>query len=371
MASFEIESGILKDSLSVACRFISSKSDRRDSTKCVKFLVGIDDEGDFLELSATNLDVEFTRKVRSLVMVHAYGEFTVMGNIMLDYVKAIEDEVIIITVNNEGSVVLSEENTSLEVSAGPIEDFPEFSSIQNQSSITIDADTLYGCLQKAFFATAIQGHGRFGAIDSVCLDFQRNMLIITGTDTQRASMVRVDIDYDSSAQYLVSSKSCESLKSLFEGDITLCLLDRAVAIRSSDSTILIRRIHGDYPDVASFIPSDGYSQSFFINAKILLKALSKVRLAVSAQSPILVMISEDLLVLKGYDNGAESKRAETRLQIEYSGTSTTFSVNCDHAISLLRVLDPDSDVELNFEYDGNTLLFKQGNLVHLLRRMEV
>ena len=78
------------------------------------------------------------------------------------------------------------------------------------------------------------------------------------------------------------------------------------------------------------------------------------------------------MVLKGYDNGSESKKVETRLQIEYSGGySTTFSVNCDHMISLLKVLDPDSDVELNFEYDGNTLLFKQGNLVHLLRRMEV
>ena len=370
MASFEIESAVLKANLISANKFVSSKSDRRDSTKCIKFIAGIDEEGDFLELRATNLDVEFTQKIRSAIMVHAYGEFIVKGATILDYVKAVEDESIIITVNN-GSVVICEENASLEVAAGPIDDFPEFTSIQNQNSIIIDSHTLYSCLQKAFFATADQGHGRHGSIDAVCLEFNDNMIIISGTDTQRASVVRLEADCTANSQYLVSSKSCEALKSIVEGNVELCLSDRAISITSSNSTILMKRINGDYPDVSSLIPENGYSHEFSINTKTLSKALNKVRLAIASQSPIVISISEGVLVLQGYDNGSENKRVETTLPIEYRGDSTQFSVNCDHMISLLKVLDPESDIELNFEYDGSTLLFKQGNLVHLLRRMEV
>ena len=370
MASFEIETAILKSNLTVAGRFLSPKSDRRDSTKCIKFIAGLDDEGDFLELKATNLDVEFTRKIRTSVVIHAYGEFIVRGTTIIDYVKAIEDESIIMTVNSEGALVICEENASLEVATGENDDFPEFANVQVRNSINIDASMLYDSLQQAFFATAGQGHGRLGALDAVCLDFNDRTVDISGTDTQRASLVRLEIDNNETIQYLVSSKSCEFLKNLMEGEVEICLSDRAMVIRNLHSTILMKRINGDYPDIASLMPSSGYSQVLFINTKTLLNALSKVKLAVSTQAPILISISDGLVVLRGCDSSS-SKKVEAKLPIEYRGDTTEFSVNCDHIISLLKVLDPDSDVELNFEYDGNKLLFKQGRLTHLLRRMEV
>ena len=62
-------------------------------------------------------------------------------------------------------------------------------------SLSDAAYTVWMSLQKAFFATAIQGHGRFGAIDAVCLEFNDKYAHISGTDTQRASVVGLEGRY--------------------------------------------------------------------------------------------------------------------------------------------------------------------------------
>ena len=226
-------------------------------------------------------------------------------------------------------------------------------------------------MRRVVFAAADKSNIKWGALSAISLEINNNRATLIATDQTRASIAHVDIISNiKGVQYLVSIPALSLIPRVF-GDTTILHVDKQKALIFTDETssLFIRLMHGNFPEVADFIPKT-HPNTLIISPTLFLKQVQKAALAAESKSGFVkIILTKDKLSLHTKEY-AQHKSAKIEHQISYSGPDFQFGVHCKKIIELMKAADQDQDIEMKFNNNRQPLLFKQNNFEHFLVPLE-
>jgi len=174
------------------------------------------------------------------------------------------------------------------------------------------------------------------------------------------------------ASYLVPVKTMALIPKIFNGDeLRVNFVDGHTLIFDDGITqILIRLMHGNYPAVKTFMPTEEtHPNSLDIDASTFLKEVKKSSLATDKHSTLRVELSTDKMTLLTRTR-EQRKTARVEHRLDYSGDDFTFAINCRYLLDMLKASSGDV-VQMRFNRNNQPILFTQNNFRHFLVPQEV
>jgi len=368
MTSFTVDTNVFKAALAAVYPIVPNKPSR-DVLKGVKISAKTGNP-DTLELFVTDLETYVKTEVQTDTMVHKAGELIAPAQILLDYVKSLDGQNVEILVKDD-DIIINGLDTNFQVGAKEVDEFPDFPKVDvNLDWVDLPAAEITEALSRVVFAVADRGHPRWGALSAICLEFGTEKVTLIGTDQHRASLAEIATSTKlEDKQYLVSAKALALLPKVLSGNLKVSLNDKNMAIFSDGTNYLfIRLMHGNFPPVRNIVPKK-HPNKLTIDPKLLLNQVKKASLAVDQHGLLKLGLEKDKLLLTTKTR-EQRRAAKIEQSIVYNGHEIQFAFNCKYLLDLLKAVDNEEDLEIQFNKNSHPVLFKQPNFEHVMVPLE-
>ncbi len=298
-----------------------------------------------LTISATDLETSITNRLE--VMSDGDSVVAIPAKILLDTLKALPDQPITITVDDETfAITITSAYGKYRLAGESGQDYPRIPEPEQEDTVTIPATLLSKAISKTLFATSSDELRPAMTGVYVSLDF--NKLTFVATDAHK--LVRYtfsdNISGEVATSFIIPKKSLNLLKAALpaEGNVTLSL-DKANAFFSFDDTHLVcRLIDQRYPDYNSVIPV-GNPNLLTIRRADLQSSLKRIVIyANKTTNQVIFDISPNSLTVSAQDLDF-SNEANEQLPCTYDGSPLTIGFNAKFMAEMLGVLESE-DVKM-------------------------
>ncbi len=297
-----------------------------------------------LTISATDLETSITNKIQ--VMSDGDGTVAVPAKILLDTLKALPDQPITITVDEETfGISITSAYGKYRLAGENGMDYPRIPEPETVDTVTVPASTFIKAINKTLFATSNDELRPAMTGVYVTLDF--NKLTFVSTDAHK--LVRYNfynISTEIATSFIIPKKALNLLKNaLPESAEVKMAFDKSNAYFSFDETNLVcRLIDARYPDYNAVIPV-GNPNLLTIKRTDLLNSLKRIAIyANKTTNQVILDISPDSLTVSAQDLDF-SNEANEQLSCTYEGNPLTIGFNAKFLVEMLGVLESD-DVKM-------------------------
>ena len=303
-------------------------------------------EEDFVTLTATDLEIEIEKKIKSDVMLE--GECVIPGKFFSEYIRKLNQEQIELTVSPEDMLTIKYTDSVGKIQCLDSKEFPlmkqdnfkeyfeitkkDFKSIINKIIISVLTDDsrpiLKGCL----------------------LTIENGMLKGVSLDGFRMTYVEKPvISSNVTHNIIIPAKSISEIGKLLDDtdDVIKVYVQRNFLMVEIDSTkITTRLMDGEFLNYKSIIQED-FSTEIIINKNLLLDALDRASLLSRTDKSNFVRfdIKDKVMVLSTKSELGDIKE---NITISLNGEDLQAGFNSKYFIDALRVI-PDEFVKIRFK----------------------
>jgi DNA polymerase III subunit beta len=302
------------------------------------FLFNIKDN--ILQIVATDLETTIVTSLE--VMSDSDGSVAVPAKILLDTLKALPQQPVTFSVNDENfSIEITSAYGKYRLAGENGGDFPAISEADGEASIAIPAPTLAKGINKTLFATS--SDELRPAMTGVYFQIETGKLTLVATDAHK--LVRYafsDISTEESTSFIVPKKALNLLKNaLPAGDSVKIAYNKANAFFNFGNVRMVcRLIDARYPDYNAVIPVDNpnlctLSRTDFQN--------SLKRIAIYANkttNQVVLSINEGSVTISAQDLDFSNEATE-QMACQYNGAPLTIGFNAKFLVEMLGVLEAD------------------------------
>jgi len=293
-----------------------------------------------LTISATDLETSIINEIE--VMSDGNGVVAVPAKILLDTLKALPQQPITFSVNDENyGIEITSAYGKYKLAGEDGKDFPKIPEASSVDTISIQAPALSQAISKTLFATS--NDELRPAMTGVYFQVDFNKLTFVATDAHKlVKYTFTDIKSEVSTSFIVPKKALNLLKgALPSGDEVKLSFDKSNAFFSFGNVNLIcRLIDAKYPDYNAVIPVDNphllsSSRSDFMN--------SLKRIAIYANkttNQVILNVNDGSLTVSAQDLDFSNEATE-QLTCTYTGEPLTIGFNAKFLIEMLNVLESD------------------------------
>jgi DNA polymerase-3 subunit beta len=307
------------------------------------FLFSIDDN--VLTITATNLETS----IISSVEVHSdgIGIIAVPAKILLDTLKALPDQPITFTIDEEtNGIEITSAYGKYKLAGDNPEDFPEIPKVDSNDTIELDVSVVTNALNKSLFATS-SDELRL-AMTGVYFQVDFNKITFVATDAHKlVKYTYSGISTDQTGAFIIPKKSLSLLKAALPSEGTVHLShNNSNAFFSIEGVELIcRLIDTKYPDYNAVIPVDN-PHSMIVRRVDFQNSLKRIAIyANKTTNQVALNINDGSLTISAQDLDFSNEATE-QLTCEYTGEPLLIGFNARFLIEMLSVLDTD---EVKFE----------------------
>ena len=248
---FTIQKNVLQDALQAAISAVPNKS-----TIQILNNFSLRLEGNFLEVSATDLDLGIRVKVE--VQGERDGAVVVNARKLFDQVKSLVDPSITnITFDAQDYLVKIQwsERGKASIIGFDANDFPPFPEIENGETLNIASSELAFLAEKTLFATSTDSTRL--SLNGVFLEAKDGKVSMVATDGHRLGRASIDQEgAELSNGVIIPHKALQQILHMAKGDSTVEVRTSATHILFNTGSIQVisKLYEGPYPSYRSVIP---------------------------------------------------------------------------------------------------------------------
>ena len=303
-----------------------------------------------LHITATNLETTIVTQME--VSAEEDGRVAVPAKILLDTLKALPDQPITFTSNEESRVVeIQSAFGKYKLAGDNADDYPEVKNLDSQNAIALDGEVLANALSKTIFATS--NDDLRIAMTGVLFQVDFNKVTFVATDAHKlVKFTYGGISTEHTGDFIVPKKALSLLRNVTAdgGEVSMAHSKTNVSFTVGDTSLLCRLIDASYPDYQAVIPADN-PNVLSVSRHDFLSSLKRIAIyANKTTNQVVLNISDGSLTISAQDIDFSNEATE-QLTCTYDGEPITIGFNGKFLIDMLNVLDTD---EIKFEFSTPT-----------------
>ena len=303
------------------------------------FLFTISDNN--LEIAAT--DLETSIRTRVPVKAEGNGRVTMPARTLLDTLKALPEQPITFTVDEEVmSIQITSNHGKYKLSGQDYNDFPVIPTRADDDSATVPGKNLLRAISKTLFATS--NDELRPAMSGVYLQVDFNKVTFVATDAHK--LVRYTTNgtkSDVSTHFIIPKKGLQLLKNALEEDaeVEMAFNKEHVFFSFGSINMSCRLIDGKYPDYNAVIPIDN-PFLLTIARQDFQNSLRRIIIyANKTTNQVVLNVSDGSLTVSAQDLDFSNEATE-QLPCSYDGDPLTIAFNAKFLLEMLNALDSEN-----------------------------
>lgn len=293
-----------------------------------------------LTIAATNLETSIISKIE--VTMEKAGKIAVPAKILLDTLKALPEQPITFTVNEENNgIELTSAYGKYKLAGDNPEDFPEIPSEEDSKEITLESETISKAINNTLFA-ASNDELRL-AMTGVYVQVDFNKVVFVATDAHKlVKYTTSGVQSDLTESFIIPKKALTLLKNAISGkDQILMSFNKTNAFfKYGDTRIVCRLVDSKYPDYNAVIPVNN-PNTLVLGRTDLQNSLKRIAIyANKTTNQVILNINEGTLTISAQDLDFSNEATE-QLTCSYTGDPMTIGFNAKFLIEMLGVMKGD------------------------------
>jgi len=206
------------------------------------------------ELTVKATDYEIGLQIQSSkANVSEYGSVTANGKKLLDIIRILKDEEVILETQND-MLHIQQSHSNFKLPTFDSNEFPAFPSYEGKPKIEINSHILIESLKKITPATDTN-NPKF-ELNGALLDIKEETINFVSTDTRRLAIVNIANSNGNELSIIVPKKAIIEIQKLFFDDIEIYYDNTHLIIHSEHYTFYSKLINGKFPDYSRIIPKE-------------------------------------------------------------------------------------------------------------------
>ena len=296
-------------------------------------------------LKASDGEIGLVINSNNIIIEHE-GSFTANGKKLLDIIRILQNEEIIIE-QIEENIYIKQNNSKFKLPTFNPKNYPSFPLVDNKPQITLDSINLIKGLKK--ISSAIDNNNPKYELNGALLDIKENETKIVGTDTRRLSIVTLTNSSEQSFSLIIPKKAILEIQKLFIDNINIYYDDTNLIIQNNNYYFFTRLINGNFPDYERIIPNQSKIE-ITLPKKEMLEA---IKMITTISQEIKIVFNSDKLIFNSLTG--DNVQAKTELILP-TGLNESFELNVNSKYILDFITQVD-DATFKISLNESTLPF--------------
>ena len=294
------------------------------------------------------------------IQVDHEGSFTANGKKLLDIIRILKDDEIILEIF-ETNLVIKQYHSKFKLPTFDADAFPNFPMDENKPQIFLDSNSLIQNLKK--ISPAIDTNNPKFELNGALINIKSETTDLVGTDTRRlaiATMTNNTGDTTEELSIIVPKKAILEIQKLFIDKITISYDETNLIIKNDSYFFYTRLINGKFPDYERIIPKS--IKHYVILPKK--EMISSIKMITTISQEIKMTLIEDKIVFNSLTS--DNIEAKTELDIATGlNEKFEFSYNSKYLLDFLSHIEGDT-FELGINEPSLPFIVKNDNFVTII-----
>ncbi len=326
-----------RETLLRALSMVTGVVERRQTLPVLSNLL-VEAREDGLSMTATDLEVELSVRVRDGVDIERHGRATVPGRKLFDIWRSLPEGAGI-SVEVAEQVTVRSGKSRFTLATLPVDEFPDLADPKSDVKVLVPVDEVRRLLDQTSFAMAQQDVRYF--LNGMLFEITGEYVRTVATDGHRLAMCTCNggaqgVDR---LQAIVPRKGVSELARLLgEGDepLLLGLSSNHLRVVQGGYTLVSKLVDGQFPDYERVIPKNG--QHYVTGDRETLRRSLRSTAILSNEKYRGVRLSLDKEQLTVQANNPDQEEAEDVIAVDYDGDPLEIGFNADYLLDILGAL---------------------------------
>ncbi len=285
------------------------------------------------------------------------GSFTAHGKKLLDIVRILKDDEIVLELLND-TLIIKQKQSKFKLPTFNPELFPAFPSIEEKPQISLDSLNLIKNLKK--ISPAIDTNNPKFELNGALINIKNDSTDLVGTDTRRLAIATIESSNEQELSLIVPKKAILEIQKLFLDQINIYFDQTNLIITNDNYFFYSRLINGKFPDYQRIIPAS-IKHNIILPKKGMLDA---IKMITTISQEIKMSFLPDKIVFNSLS--ADNVEARTELELE-TNLNDKFEISLNSKYLLDFISQTDSN-EFLIQLNEPTLPFivKDDNFITII-----
>lgn len=329
------EKTLLHEAVQTVTRAVSSRS-----TLPILSNILIEAEGFQATLSASDLEIGIQRRLS--LEVEEEGSTTVPARLLNEVINSFPEARVTLESDDRDLIKVTCEKSEYNIHGLPADEFPVLPEITGATSLTVRQGLLRDLIRQTVFATSTDETRAI--LTGALLVVDQRMIRLVATDTHRLALRTGELDQPapvSVSDVIIPARAFNEVARLLadeeEAEMRLDIADNQVQFVVGETTVISRRIEGQFPNYVKVIPAD-YEKALTLDTALFRSSVRRCAIVAREDAnKVILRAAGGTLTLT-----AESQvvgRAHEEIPVELEGEEVEIAFNAQYLLDVLNVLD--------------------------------
>lgn len=260
-------------------------------------------------IKATDYDIGIMTKISS-ENFNEDEEITVNGKELLNIIKNLRDDKIIITNNKNDELEIQQNKTKITLPSFISKNYPEFPKNYENSKINIDSNEIINSLKKIFPVIDIN-NSRMELRNSL-IDIKEYKFNFVATDTKRLEIISFNNPSVEKLSFMIPRRAIIEIQKFFTESANIYLKDEILILENEKYLFYIKIPNGNFLDYERVIPKDNQIKyKIHINKE---KTIESLKIINSISKKVKIIFTKDKIVFEAISD--TDSKAITEIDID-------------------------------------------------------
>ncbi len=268
------------------------------------------------------------------------GSFTANGKKLLDVVRILKDDEIILELL-ETTLLVKQKHSKFKLPVFNVEEYPVFPTTDAKAQIALDSGRLIHNLKK--ISPAIDTNNPKFELNGALIHIGTEQTDLVGTDTRRLAIASIPGGSEEALSLILPKKAILEIQKLFLSQIHFYYDETTLIIEGDNTLFFTRLINGKFPDYQRIIPAT-LKHRFTLPKQAM---LDSIRMITTISQEIKITFLSDAILF----NSLSSDNVEAKTEIELNtGLEDKFeiAINSKYMLDFLTHIENDTfEIGLN------------------------
>lgn len=291
------------------------------------------------------------------IMIEAEGSFTANGKKLLDIIRILKDDEIILEIL-DNTLIIKQKHSKFKLPTFDPATYPSFPTVEDKPQITLDSLSLIQNLKK--ISPAIDTNNPKFELNGALINIKNDSTDLVGTDTRRLAIAKIESSNNEELSLIVPKKAILEIQKLFLDQIDIFFDETNLIITNKNYFFYTRLINGKFPDYQRIVPAS-VKHSITLPKREMLDA---IKMITTISQEIKMTLLSDTIIFNSLS--ADNVEAKTELEIN-TGLNEKFelSFNSKYILDFISQVDKN---EFTIEFNEPSLPFivKDDNFITII-----
>ena len=291
------------------------------------------------------------------ILIEAEGSFTANGKKLLDIVRILKDDEIILEVL-DNTLIVKQKHSKFKLPTFDASTYPSFPTIEDKPQISLDSMSLIRNLKK--ISPAIDTNNPKFELNGALINIKNDSTDLVGTDTRRLAIATIPSSNAEELSLIVPKKAILEIQKLFLDQIDIFFDETNLIISNENYFFFTRLINGKFPDYQRIVPTS-VKHSLRLPKKEMLDA---IKMITTISQEIKMTLLSDTIIFNSLS--ADNVEAKTELEIS-TGLTEKFelSFNSKYILDFISQIDK-NEFLIEFNEPSLPFIVKDDNFITII-----